>query len=420
MKKIFLLFLAFLIAGCGKQAIIKDVQVDDVQALETNNRSKPIQFKKIVVKLDRGEHIGAWEGGVLCIPNGDLNWKAGKLTIDSDEFTEAFQDELNKYNFETVGDTNSLFEDPSTWKSEVLVAGLITDLKANICYPYSGFGNFSDSKGEAYIKVEWQIYSKLDRQVVHKVIAEGDGKNDEAMDGGDVIATLNAFSEAVKTLLNDQKFRQIVSKQGEQVSKSASISGENIVVKINKSKSLANTPTKDWAKGVVTIFAGTGHGSGFIISDNLIITNHHVAGNAENVTIKLNNEVEFIGTVLRSDAFLDVALIKTDVNLPFHFDLAINLPDVGSSVTAIGSPLYEDLSSTVSKGIVSAIRKDEKKILIQSDVNVRPGNSGGPLINDDGKVVGITVSGIGGGEVNQGLNFFIPIDDAVKKLKIIK
>ena len=54
---------------------------------------------KIVIKLKRGEHIGAWKAGVLCVPNGDLNWKGGKLNIDSDEFTETFKEELEKYNF---------------------------------------------------------------------------------------------------------------------------------------------------------------------------------------------------------------------------------------------------------------------------------------------------------------------------------
>ena len=169
----------------------------------------------MVVKLKRGEHVGALQVGLLCVPQGDLNWKGGRINIDSDEFTEAFKDELEKHSFKTVGDTNASFEDPSTWKSEILVAGLVKELKANICYPMAGFGNFSSSKGEAFLKVDWQIYSKLDRSVVHSVSTEGAYQGDSAtVAGGDTIAVLNAFSQATRNLLADVKFREIVSKGG--------------------------------------------------------------------------------------------------------------------------------------------------------------------------------------------------------------
>ena len=60
----------------------------------------------------------------------------------------------------------------------------------------AGFGNFSSSKGEAFLKVDWQIYSKLDRSVVHSVTTEGSAKNDDAISGGDTVAVLNAFAQA--------------------------------------------------------------------------------------------------------------------------------------------------------------------------------------------------------------------------------
>ena len=67
---------------------------------------------------------------------------------------------------------------------------------------------------------------------------------------------------------------------------------------------------------------------------------------------------------------------------------------------------------------MSGIRKEENKAFIQSDVNVLPGNSGGPLINKGGSVVGITVSGLFVGGAPQGINFFIPVDDALKSMGI--
>ena len=176
MKKFpFYIITAAILAGCGTSAVIKDVQDKPVQQLDikASANSKPIQLSKVVVRLKRGEHVGALQGGLLCVPQADLTWKGGRLKLDSDDLTDAFKEELEKYSFKTVGDTSALFEDPSSWKSEILIAGLVKELKSNVCFPMAGFGNFSNSKGESFVKVEWQIYSKLDRAVVHSVTTEG-------------------------------------------------------------------------------------------------------------------------------------------------------------------------------------------------------------------------------------------------------
>lgn len=407
-----------ILAGCGTPAVIKKVEDRPVENLKASENSKPIQFKKIVVKLRRGEHIGAMQVGLLCVPQGDLNWKGGRISIDSDEFTDAFKEELEKFAFKTVGDTNALFEDPSTWKSEILIAGLIKELKANICYPMAGFGNFSSSKGEAFLKVEWQIYSKLDRSVVHSVTTEGAARNDDAVGGGDTVAVLNAFAQASRNLLADTRFREIVSRGGETIKETAYKSGDLIVISAGSSKPFGTSPD-EWASGVVTVFAGSGHGSGFVISENLILTNHHVVGESNSVAVKFSSGLQVIGKVVASNSGRDVAIVKVDASLPRHFRVSRGLPAVGIDVYAIGSPLDERLHSTITRGIVSGIREENKKVLIQSDVNIRPGSSGGPLVDKSGSVIGIAVSGLVLGNAEQGINFFIPIDDALKSLGAI-
>jgi serine protease Do len=406
------------ISGCaGTASVIKDVGDKQVDNLKKPELAKPIQFTKIVVKLKRGEHIGAMQGGLMCISQGDINWKGGRVTVDTDDFTDTFKEELEKYDFKTVGDTNALFEDPSSWKSEILVAGLVKELKANICYPYAGFGNFSSSKGEAFIKVDWQIYSKLDRSVVLAVTTEGSSKKTEAISGGDNIAVLNAFSQATRNLLANEKFRDIVSKGGETVKESISPSTDSIVVSNSKSKVIGKDPKK-WSSAVVTVFAGNGHGSGFAISDDLILTNNHVVGSSNSVRIRLDSDIEIIGKVIASNSSRDVAVIKLDATLPSHFNVRKELPNIGEDVYALGSPLEESLKSTLSKGIVSAFREENKLNYIQSDVNVNPGNSGGPLIDKNGNVVGITVSGYSINKAPQGINFFIPINEALSTLNL--
>ena len=160
-----------------------------------------------------------------------------------------------------------------------------------------------------------------------------------------------------------------------------------------------------------------GAGSGFIISpDGVILTNAHVVRDASEVTVKLQDRREFRAKVLGSDPKTDVAVLKIDAkNLPVVPIGRSNDLKVGEWVLAIGSPF--GLESSVTAGVVSAKGRsiDEGNVpFIQTDVAVNPGNSGGPLFNTRGEVVGINsqiYSQTGG---YQGLSFAIPIDVAYR------
>ena len=158
-----------------------------------------------------------------------------------------------------------------------------------------------------------------------------------------------------------------------------------------------------------------GVGSGFIVSaDGVILTNAHVVRDAREVTVKLTDRREFRAKVLGSDPKTDVAVLKIDAkNLPVAPLGRATDVKVGEWVLAIGSPF--GLENTVTAGVVSAKGRsldDGSVPFIQTDVAVNPGNSGGPLFNTKGEVVGINsqiYSQTGG---YQGLSFAIPIDVA--------
>ena len=159
-----------------------------------------------------------------------------------------------------------------------------------------------------------------------------------------------------------------------------------------------------------------GMGSGFIISsDGIILTNAHVVRDAREVTVKLTDRREFRAKVLGSDPKTDVAVLKIDAkNLPVVPLAKADNVKVGEWVLAIGSPY--GLDNTVTAGVVSAkgrtLPDDQYVPFIQTDVAVNPGNSGGPLFNARGEVVGINsqiYSQTGG---YQGLSFAIPIEVA--------
>lgn len=161
-----------------------------------------------------------------------------------------------------------------------------------------------------------------------------------------------------------------------------------------------------------------GTGSGFIISaDGLILTNHHVVDGADEIKVRLTDNREFTGKVLGSDAKTDIAVVKINAkDLPY---LTMGNSDelkVGEWVAAIGSPF--GLDNTVTSGIVSAksrkLPSDQYVPFIQTDVAVNPGNSGGPLFNMKGEVVGINsqIFSTSGGFM--GLSFAIPSNLAMQ------
>lgn len=158
----------------------------------------------------------------------------------------------------------------------------------------------------------------------------------------------------------------------------------------------------------------SGVGSGFILSkDGYILTNHHVVAGAEDVIVTLTDRREFNAKVIGSDERTDVALIKIEADdLPAVKIGNVNRLKVGEWVMAIGSPF--GLENTVTAGIVSAKQRDTGSYLpfIQTDVAVNPGNSGGPLLNMNGEVVGINSQIYSRSGGFMGISFAIPIDEA--------
>jgi serine protease Do len=160
-----------------------------------------------------------------------------------------------------------------------------------------------------------------------------------------------------------------------------------------------------------------GIGSGFIISpDGYILTNAHVVDDASEVTVRMNDRRELSATVVGIDRKSDVAVIKVDAqNLPTVTFGDPSRVKPGEWVVAIGSPF--GLENSVTAGIVSATSRalpnDNYVPFIQTDVPVNPGNSGGPLFNMRGEVIGINSQIYSQSGGYMGISFAIPIDVAV-------
>ena len=170
-----------------------------------------------------------------------------------------------------------------------------------------------------------------------------------------------------------------------------------------------------------------GIGSGFIINqEGYILTNYHVVKGAQEISVTLSNDVTTTAQIVNYDENQDVAMIKiTDESVKIPATVELGDSDSlqpGEEVIAIGTPLSTELSSTVTKGIISAtsrsvaVQSGVTMNLIQTDAAINAGTSGGPLVNTKGEVVGINSSKISG-EAVEGIGFSIPINDIKDKIE---
>lgn len=187
------------------------------------------------------------------------------------------------------------------------------------------------------------------------------------------------------------------------------------------------TPAQVYEKNVAAVVAvvtDRSMGSGFIISeDGYVVSNQHVIDGAKNIHVTMNDGVEYSAELIGADATNDVSLLKIDAtDLPCVTIGNSDKLSVGDQVAAIGNPLGE-LTSTLTVGYVSGkdrvVATDGTAItMLQTDAAINSGNSGGPLLDMTGTVVGITTAKYSGtsssGATIEGISFAIPIDDVVE------
>lgn len=177
--------------------------------------------------------------------------------------------------------------------------------------------------------------------------------------------------------------------------------------------------------------AGEGLGTGFIFSeDGYILTNYHVIEQADQITITFYDNTTAQAKLVNYDQNLDLAVIKIqgDVKVPGVVELGDSSSlQVGESVIAIGNPLGKELSNTVTSGIISAVNRKitssdgTEQTYLQTDAAINSGNSGGPLLNASGQVIGINSAKISSGSSTEnasveGIGFAIPINIAKDKI----
>jgi serine protease Do len=174
----------------------------------------------------------------------------------------------------------------------------------------------------------------------------------------------------------------------------------------------------DAIPAVVRISASNQAGSGFFItSDGLIVTNAHVVRNESYVTVITSSGKSLQSAAIYTDEDRDLAFVKVAGTSYPKLRLQTIPPNPGADVIAIGSPVSDQLTNSVTKGVVSGIRRGDHGTWIQTDTAMNPGNSGGPLLNTSGEVVGVNTMKIVERDVS-GINFSLASSEVADLLKI--
>lgn len=390
----------------------------------------------VVATLRRGDVIAHFPGfgvdgveGYACNKyySGDatLEWGSGRSNLGNwqTELGEVFFDVMRENNVNVKGDPSRVFgRDDEALSAEFLIGANIKKINGNFCEPTSFWTGAptNEFSGEMYVEIEWTIYSATQKREVFRFETNGYAKQIKPKREGVIITFHNAFAEAAARITTSPEFLDVARREAD-LDTTAALSGGDGPIVIDR-LALARTDISDSietiASSVVTLRAGAGHGSGFFIStDGLIMTNAHVVSESKTVGVVLNNGLELMGEVLRYHRPRDVALVKVDLRVPNALPIRAEPAAQLERVFAIGSPLLEALKTTVTGGVVSAYRRfaPENMLMIQADVPITSGNSGGPLLDQQGNVVGLSVAGFSRGE---SLNLFIPIMDGLEKLEV--
>ena len=360
------------------------------------------------------------QGGAFCITNRTQAWPGGQSEFNPPSFKEAFASEFKSAGLPIEGDPENLFDTGnSDATADFAVAGVITEFVQHYCTPNLSPSAQTNQKGSVSMTVDWEVYSRLEKQIVATVHTTGDSTLDEPKPAGLSVMTVDAFTQNVRQLAASPDLRRVLA---------GAPRGETELVKpdafdkIQLSGSLAAQarPVDASVSSVLLIRAGSVEGSGALISkDGYVVTAAHVVGDAPKVKVRWSDGVETDADVVRVAKGRDVALLKTDPRGHTPLPMRRDEPDVGDPVFAIGSDLGEKFQSSVTKGVMSADRVQAGYAFIQSDVTVGPGSSGGPLFDGQGRVIGLSVLGVReAGFIPTGINFFVPTRDVIDFLSL--
>jgi S1-C subfamily serine protease len=364
-------------------------QPEPVPIAIDDNGTKTITFQRAVFRI---------------VPN---------LFEGSTEFILEANELMKAYGYNVQGGDNPLFEEKEQAKANLQLGCIIK----NIAFKRHSLLNRRNMTIK--LQIEWQLYDALQKKVIYRSTLTGSNPTRDIPDK----LMFDAFINSLKKLLADPQFVSLVANSNppQPVTETSLTKFPPLTVNLVKNDIEFKLPEQmsTILDAVAKIRVGDALASGvFISNDGYLLTAAHVVAGVSEVMVDLRSGITLPAQVLRVDNPQDIALIKVAGSGYPALPLALNAnPPVGSETYVIGTPADEEFVNSVSKGIVSGLRKLNGFYYIQTDASVSPGCSGGPLLNKKGQVIGITswkIVALG----FEGLAFGIPLDVIGKRLNI--
>jgi S1-C subfamily serine protease len=336
---------------------------------------------------------------LLFRPTGSIElWKL------PDNFALSILDVLRARGYNIVGAENILFNVEKSDTARMVLGGSI--LK------FACMEDRLHNTRACDIALNWELFDIKKKQVVYKVETRAR-----------LHLTLNQkFTEdnagelvryALESLLRRPRFAEALTKKDMSDEESTQSAGTYKAC-VTKPLLLPSDMQTVLDASISISIENETQGSGVFFSDDgLILTAAHVVDDESTVTIEMKSGLSLTASVILRNKERDAAVLKVDGKGFACLSLADNLPAEGSDVFAVGSPLGDELKLSVSKGIVSGIPTVDDKIFIQTDAGLNPGNSGGPLVDSTGNVVGFVSQKI---HLTEGLGFAVPIRSGMDSL----
>ncbi|HEX4270882.1 MAG TPA: serine protease [Rhizomicrobium sp.] len=382
-----------------------------------------IKLARVLADMPAGTpYITVHQGTLFCGgPAVVRNWIGGRSAQTVSAYSPAFRTVLEQagYKVITPGEDNLFDEDVGA--ADLEVAAVITDERIQGCMSKGSWlvgTDPGDARGDGSMKVDWQVYSRLKKQVVAHVSTSGTSKLDHPVAGGVQQLVIMAFTENVRQLVQNADFRAAMTAP-KAFTAGFQMPGQQAPIALAGSLKAGSRKIADATSSVVTVITSAGSGSGFLVSiDGYFLTDAHVVGDDKTVRIRWPDGLEGLATVERAIKNRDIAIIKANPRDRAPLALRRGPVTPGDRVYVIGSPSGKNFEGTVSSGVISADRTIDGLRYIQSDAAMSPGSSGGPLLDEKGEVIGLSEMLYYNQGKTANLNLFTPIGDAMDFLAL--
>lgn len=384
-----------------------------------------ISFDKLLVDFPNGKEIGNKvnkEGA-----QEKIKWD-GSIKVGDENFAQKFFEIATNMGFNTaVSEGAKLFseENDRPQLPRYVVGVEISDFKLNYVFKEGKDYGDGDYKGTSWMQFSWKVLDKKNGKIVHQYENEKDFSfRQESYQSLEYHSSV--FELALIDFFKSDGFIKLLKESNDDAPLQSNESVEEISEKIIVEKVEISVPKSqsDVIKianpSCVTIITDGGHGSGVVIdSKGLVLSAYHVVEGVNKIDVKFSSGLTLQAEIFTFDKSKDLVLL--DINgegfsaLPIAWDK--NDLELGEEVITIGTPAELELGQSVSKGIVSGKRKYEESIYTQLDMAVSPGNSGGPLLNNKGEVVGIVQRKLIGTGI-EGIGFAIPMPIVIETLNL--